>query len=125
MGKRFFCMNELVLVDAPFTQIGDDVTVDYDGQVRCHSFEDFRLKFTHYSVGNRVTIMSGASVAMCHAGDGAVLRPGSLSWKGVNLEPNTIYEGAPAAVVDDLEMGVGGPTLLGSKLPQLPVVEKK
>lgn len=42
MGKRFFCMNELVLVDAPFTDIGDDVTVDYDGQVRCHSFEDFR-----------------------------------------------------------------------------------
>lgn len=126
VGKRFFCMNELVLVDAPFTQIGDDVTVDYDGQVRCHSFEDFRLKFTHYSVGNRVTIMSGASVAMCHAGDGAVLRPGSLSWKGVNLEPNTIYEGAPAAAVDDLENGVGGPTLLGkSKLPQLPVVEKK
>ena len=32
--------NELVLVDAPFTDIGDDVTVDYDGQVRCHSFEE-------------------------------------------------------------------------------------
>ena len=31
--------NEMVLVDAPFTEIGDDVTVDYDGQVRCHSFE--------------------------------------------------------------------------------------
>ena len=31
--------NEMVLVDAPFTEIGDNVTVDYDGQVRCHSFE--------------------------------------------------------------------------------------
>ena len=30
----------MVLVDAPFTAIGDDVTVDYDGQVRCHSFEE-------------------------------------------------------------------------------------
>ena len=30
----------MVLVDAPFTEVGDDVTVDYDGQVRCHSFED-------------------------------------------------------------------------------------
>ena len=29
----------MVLVDAPFTEIGDNVTVDYDGQVRCHSFE--------------------------------------------------------------------------------------
>eukprot|EP00438_Fugacium_kawagutii_P011366 Skav212544 [mRNA] locus=scaffold1851:526662:527808:+ [translate_table: standard] len=44
------------------SQLGDDVTVDYDGQVRCHSFEDFRLKFTHYKIGHRVTIMSGASV---------------------------------------------------------------
>ena len=118
VGKRFFCMNELVLVDAPFTEIGDDVTVDYDGQVRCHSFEDFRLKFTHYNVGNRVTIMSGASVAMCNAGDGAVLRPGSLSWKGSHLVPDTVYEGAPAAALDDLERGAPAParpTLLQGK----------
>ena len=126
VGKRFFCMNELVLVDAPFTEIGDDVTVDYDGQVRCHSFEDFRLKFTHYNVGNRVTIMSGASVAMCNAGDGAVLRPGSLSWKGSHLEPDTVYEGAPAAALDDLERGAPAParpTLLQGK-PKL-ATEKK
>lgn len=109
VGKRFFCMNELVLVDAPFTEVGDDVTVDYDGQVRCHSFEDFRLKFVHYKIGHRVTIMSGASVAMCDAGDGAVLRPGSLTWKGSNLEPNTVYEGAPAAARD---VESSGPTLL-------------
>ena len=32
--------NELVLFDASFTEIGDDVTVDYDGLVRCHSFEE-------------------------------------------------------------------------------------
>ena len=111
-------MNEMVLVDAPFTDIGDDVTVDYDGQVRCHSFEDFRLKFTHYAVGHRVTIMSGASVAMCHAGDGAVLRPGSLSWKGSNLEPGVVYEGAPASALDDLERGPPAhpaPTLLQGK----------
>ena len=66
IGRRFFCLNELVLVDAPFTQIGDDVTVDYDGQVRCHSFEDFRLKFKRYTIGSKVRIMAGASVAMCN-----------------------------------------------------------
>jgi len=109
IGRRFFCMNELVLVDAPFTDIGDDVTVDYDGQVRCHSFEDFRLKFTHYKIGNGVTIMTGASVAMCDAGDGSTLRPGSLTWKGSNLVPGGTYEGAPAAAVGDVEQG---PTLL-------------
>jgi len=115
VGRRFFCMNELVLVDAPFTEIGDDVTVDYDGQVRCHSFEDFRLKFTGYKIGNGVTIMSGASVAMCDAGDGAVLRPGSLTWKGSNLVPGGTYEGAPAAAVDDLERALPGPTLLKTR----------
>ncbi|CAJ1385571.1 unnamed protein product [Effrenium voratum] len=103
VGKRFFCMNEMVLVDAPFTEVGDDVTVDYDGQVRCHSFEDFRLKFTTFKIGHGVTIMTGASVAMCDAGDGATLRPGSLTWKGSNLEPGGVYEGAPAAL--DLERG--------------------
>jgi len=120
VGKRFFCMNELVLVDAPFTEVGDDVTVDYDGQVRCHSFEDFRLKFVHYKIGHRVTIMSGASVAMCDAGDGAVLRPGSLTWKGSNMEANTIYEGAPASA-KDVESGPG-PTLLQKKAV---MIEKK
>ena len=120
VGKRFFCMNELVLVDAPFTEVGDDVTVDYDGQVRCHSFEDFRLKFVHYKIGHRVAIMSGASVAMCDAGDGAVLRPGSLTWKGSNMEANTIYEGAPASA-KDIESGPG-PTLLQKKAV---MIEKK
>ena len=62
-------------MDAPFTEVGDDVTLDYDGQVRCHSFEDFRLKFTTFKIGHGVTIMTGASVAMCDAGDGAPGQP--------------------------------------------------
>merc|ERR1719242_885465 len=103
IGKRFFSMNELLLVDVPFTIVGDDVTVDYDGQIRCHSFEDFRLKFTHYKVADGVTIMAGASVAMCNAGEGSVLRPGSVTWKGTDLEPFTTYEGAPASAVSDIE----------------------
>ncbi|CAJ1381425.1 unnamed protein product [Effrenium voratum] len=74
-------MNEMVLVDAPFTEVGDDVTLDYDGQVRCHSFKDVWLKFTTFKIGHGMTIMTGASVAMCDAGDGATLRPGSLTWK--------------------------------------------
>jgi len=114
IGRRFFCLNELVLVDAPFTEIGDDVTVDYDGQVRCHSFEDFRLKFTHFQIGNRVTIMAGASVAMCDADKGAVLRPGSVTWKGTRLAADSSYEGAPASQIDVETGEKGGPTLLGN-----------
>merc|ERR1711988_1627740 len=124
IGKNFFSMNELLLVDAPFTIVGDNVTVDYDGQIRCHSFEDFRLKFTHYKVADGVTIMAGASVAMCNAGEGSVLRPGSVTWKGTDLEPFTTYEGAPASAVSDIENAVQvvapvqpvvGPTLLGRR----------
>jgi len=127
IGKRFFSMNELLLVDAPFTIVGDDVTVDYDGQIRCHSFEDFRLKFTNYKVADGVTIMAGASVAMCNAAEGAVLRPGSVTWKGTDLEPFTTYEGAPASALGDIEHGgqvapqvapqvpPAGPTLLGRR----------
>lgn len=125
VGKNFFSMNELLLVDAPFTIVGDDVTVDYDGQIRCHSFEDFRLKFTNFTVADGVSIMAGASVAMCNAGEGAVLRPGSVTWKGTDLEPRTTYEGAPAVPLGDIENGGAlpvvqppagpGPTLLGRR----------
>eukprot|EP00439_Symbiodinium_sp_Y106_P082882 s1547_g22.t1 len=82
IGQRFFCMNEHVLFDASFTEIGDDVTVDYDGLVRCHSFEDFRLKFTHCKIGNGVTIMTGAIVACSN------LLPSLQDLKAVFMPPN-------------------------------------
>ena len=91
-------MNEKPLIDAPFTSIGDDVIMDYGVEIRCHSFEDRQLKFSSVTIGDRATIMAGAKVAMCNVGEGTVLRPASVTWKGCHLEAGTVYQGAPAEV---------------------------
>ena len=98
IGKGFFCLNEKALIDAPFTSIGDDVIMDYGAEIRCHSFEDHQLKFSSVTIGDRATIMAGAKVAMCNVGEGTVLRPASVTWKGRHLEAGTFYQGAPAEV---------------------------
>ena len=97
IGKRFFCVHPNALIDAPFISIGEDVIVDYGADIRAHSFEDRRLKFSFVEIGDRVTLGAGAKVAMCNVGEGAVLRPASATWKGHNLEAGVVYEGAPAA----------------------------
>ena len=98
IGKGFFCLNEKALIDAPFTSIGDDVIMDYGAEIRCHSFEDHQLEFSSVTIGDRATIMAGAKVAMCNVGEGTVLRPASVTWKGRHLEAGTFYQGAPAEV---------------------------
>ena len=98
IGKGFFCLNDRALLDAPFTSIGDDVIMDYGAQIRGHSFEDHQLKFSSVTIGDRATIMAGAKVAMCNVGEGTVLRPASVTWKGRHLEAGTVYQGVPAEV---------------------------
>ena len=98
-------MHDNALVDAPFISIGNDVIVDYDADIRGHSFEDRRLKFSPVTIGNRARIMAAAKVAMSDVGEGAVLRPASVTWKGNNLEPNRVYQGAPAVEASAFNLG--------------------
>jgi len=104
VGQRFFTPvngDELLGVyDAPFVQIGDDVTMNNDCSFQNHSFEDSWLKFVVASVGDDVTIMQYSRVACCDCGNGVVLRPASVTWKGEFLESYRTYEGAPAKLVD-------------------------
>jgi len=99
VGERFFSPNEDVMIDVPFGRLGDDVTIDYDAQVRQHSFEDNLLKWGPNYVGNGTSLLQGSALAMSDAGEYVVLMPGSVSWKGQKLESDVIYEGAPAAPV--------------------------
>jgi len=99
VGSRFFSPNEDVMIDAPFGRLGDDVTIDYDAQVRQHSFEDNLLKWGPYWIGNGTTLLQGACVAMSETGEYTELRPGSVTWKGQKLDSHQIYEGAPAAPI--------------------------
>jgi len=100
VGRRYFSPNDDVMIDPPFGRLGDDVTVDYDGQVRQHSFEDDVLKWGPYRVGNGTNISQAGMVAMSDCADNVTLLRGSVTWKGQVLEAGT-YEGAPAAPVDE------------------------
>lgn len=101
VGRRFFSAKDDVLIDPPFARLGDDVTIDYDAQVRQHSFEDMCLKWGPNWVGRGTTILQGGCLAMTDTGEGVTLRPGSVTWKGQLLEAGQEYEGTPAAVVGD------------------------
>merc|ERR1712151_490366 len=83
-----------------------------------HTFSDFKLKFVEQKIEDGAILMHGCAVSSTNVGEGAVLRRGSVTWKGQTLEPGKIYEGAPAEAIDDLEAGmaisgVAAPTLLG------------
>jgi len=104
VGARFFSPNEDVMIDPPFARVGDDVTVDYDAQVRQHSFEDMTLKWGPNWVGSGATILQAGCLAMCDAGEGSVLRRGSVTWKDMMLEPGQEYDGAPAVAVDGADL---------------------
>jgi len=104
VGRRFFSPNDEVMIDPPFGRLGDDVTVDYDGQIRQHSFEDDTLKWGPNHIGSGTTIMQAGMVAMSDCSERVLLLRGSVTWKGQVLEPDMAYEGAPAApVIVDLE----------------------
>jgi len=118
IGRHFFSATENVLWDPPFSRIGDSVTADYDATVKMHTFADFKLKFVEQKIEHGAILMHGCAVSSTNVGEGAVLRRGSVTWKGQTLEAGQVYEGAPAEAVDDLEAsragaGAAAPTLLG------------
>lgn len=102
VGKGFFSPNAQPLVDACFARLGDDITIDYDAYVHQHSFEDELLKWGPKHVGTGTTLMQGACLAACDAGQDVILRPGSITWKGQELEFQSLYEGSPAKLVNTL-----------------------
>lgn len=101
VGKRFFTASDDPMIDPPWGRIGDDVTMDYDSQVRQHSFEDFLLKWGPNFIGEGTSLQQAAVVAMSDTAHNVTLRPGSVTWKGTTLEPGQTYEGAPAMQVDE------------------------
>jgi len=103
VGLRFFSPNEEPFNDAPFARVGDDVTIDYDAEVRQHSFEDLRLKWGPNHIGSGTSLLHGSLLAMCDASDYVVLMPSSVTFKGQHLEADAVYEGAPAEPVAHIE----------------------
>eukprot|EP00931_Biecheleriopsis_adriatica_P073048 TRINITY_DN4740_c0_g1_i4.p1 TRINITY_DN4740_c0_g1~~TRINITY_DN4740_c0_g1_i4.p1 ORF type:complete len:1850 (+),score=349.48 TRINITY_DN4740_c0_g1_i4:121-5670(+) len=101
VGRNFFSPGgSLLLWDPMWTEIGDDVTMDFDSVISTHSAEDFKMKFTKRTVGDGAVLMQAATLANADMGRDAVLRPASVTWKGPSLGEDTVYEGAPAETKD-------------------------
>jgi len=98
VGKRFFSPNQDAMIDPIFGRVGDDVTIDYDAQVRQHSFEDNLLKWGPNFIGSGTSILQGGMVAMSDCGQNVALMRGAVTWKGQTLEPGLAYDGAPCVV---------------------------
>jgi len=109
IGKGFFSPEEIsmVMIDPPFCRLGDDITIDWDGQIRNHSFEDHRLKYSIHHVADRTTLLQGSMLSMSDTKEGATLGRKAVTWKGQVLEAGQRYVGTPAmAVVADTDAGV-------------------
>jgi len=106
VGRDFFSTADDVLWDPCFSRIGDYVTMDYDVTVTMHSAEDFQMKFAEQEIADGAILMQGCTLASADVGCRAILRPGSVTWKGQILEPDRTYEGVPAGELHmDLERG--------------------
>jgi len=106
IGKGFFSPEDIsmIMIDPPFCRLGDDVTIDWDGQIRNHSFEDHCLKYSIHHVADRTTLLQASMLSMSDTKEGATLGRKSVTWKGQVLEAGQRYIGAPAmAVVADTD----------------------
>jgi len=99
VGQNFFCPENMPFTDPIFAYVGDDVTMDYNATMHQHSFEDGMLKWGPRSLGSGSTLMQSSCLAFSDTLTDVVLRPGSVTWKGQELESLTQYEGSPAKPV--------------------------
>jgi non-ribosomal peptide synthetase-like protein len=96
MGKRVFD-DGCVIPEKHLVTIGDDVTLNTDSIVQCHSMEDGLFKLDAITIGNDVTI--GVYIYLHYdveMGDGSVLEPDAFLMKGTTVPAGARYGGNPA-----------------------------
>ncbi|HEY4614246.1 MAG TPA: Pls/PosA family non-ribosomal peptide synthetase [Citricoccus sp.] len=96
MGKRVYD-DGCVIPEKTLVTIGDDVTLNNDSIVQCHSMEDGLFKLDAINIGNDVTI--GVYIYLHYdveMGDGSVLEPDAFLMKGARVPAGTRYGGNPA-----------------------------
>lgn len=97
VGAGCFFPSGVVHVDDPtFARIGNNVTFDHNSLFRQHSFEDGLLKWGPNFIGSDSSLMQGTLLHMSDMGEGVILHPGSVTWKGLKLEDGCEYSGKPA-----------------------------
>ncbi len=82
LGRRLFDDGG-EMAEKNLVTIGDDVTINAESWIQCHSQEDFAFKSDRITIGSGCTIGIGAMILYgVTMGDGAVLAPDSFLLKG-------------------------------------------
>ncbi|HEY1970962.1 MAG TPA: Pls/PosA family non-ribosomal peptide synthetase, partial [Pseudonocardia sp.] len=96
LGRRLFD-DGADIPEKTLLTIGDDVTLNVNAHIQCHSQEDFAFKSDRITIGNGCTVGIGAMVHYgVTLGDRAVVAPDSFVMKGEDVPPDGYWGGNPA-----------------------------
>jgi non-ribosomal peptide synthetase-like protein len=96
LGRRLFD-DGAGMAEKNLVTIGDDVTLNANAVIQCHSQEDFAFKSDHTTIGAGCTLGVGALVHYgVTMGDGVVLEADSYLMKGSEVPPHERWGGNPA-----------------------------
>ncbi|CAF1179572.1 unnamed protein product [Adineta steineri] len=97
IGNNVIVPDILSLPDYNLVTIGDNVRLNMNALIMCHSFEQRTLKLAPVTVGNSCVLMSGSIVMSgCKLMGNNRLYPFTLVMKNDLLESNTQWKGLPA-----------------------------
>jgi len=98
VGRRVFD-DGATIPEKTLVTIGDDVTLNANSTIQCHSQEDDTFKSDHITIGAGCTLGIGAFVLYgATMGDGAALAPDSFLMKGEEIPQGEQWGGNPASL---------------------------
>ena len=110
MGKRVFD-DGCIIPEKSLVTIGDDVTLNNDSIVQCHSMEDGLFKLDAIEIGKDATV--GVYVYVHYdvvMGEGSLVEPDSFLMKGARVPAGARFGGNPA---QEIEASRPGPAVAG------------
>jgi len=101
LGANTYCSG--LILDPPFTEIGDNTLLGQDCILTCHVIEGKRLAFNKIQIGNHVTIGAKAVImAGVIIEDRAIVGAGAVVTKGTKIQVKEVWGGVPAKKIKTL-----------------------
>ncbi|HVH23632.1 MAG TPA: Pls/PosA family non-ribosomal peptide synthetase, partial [Pseudonocardia sp.] len=99
VGRRVF-VDGCGITEMTLVSIGDDVVLNAGSTLQSHSMEDGTFKSDHITIGNGVTLGTGAFVHYgARIGDGALVAADAFLMKGEQVPAGSVWRGNPAQPV--------------------------
>ena len=106
-GARRLFDDGCTMPEKTLVTIGDDVTLNANSTIQCHSQEDYTFKSDRITIGAGCTLGGGAFVLYgVTMGEAAVLAPDSFLMKGEEIPQRAQWGGNPAREIRNDPAGV-------------------